>query len=220
MESEQTIQELRQALANANAQLLLAQQLLSGIDDQAAQGLTTGMTPAAMSAVTNPVSYQGNNQIIEGVFNGQNMVGADGKVYTIPANYASKSKLVEGDILKLTIKPDGTFLYKQIGPAERRRVVGTLVRDPATGDFSVVVGGRAYRVILAAITYYKGKPGDEVVILTPADGESQWAAVENIISTNEPEVSSTPMLESGDAAELPSGDEAELPSGAAAELTS
>ncbi|KKU38866.1 MAG: 50S ribosomal protein L7/L12 [Parcubacteria group bacterium GW2011_GWA2_46_39] len=54
--------------------------------------------------------------IIEGVFDGQNMVGPDGKLYSVPANYASKSKLVEGDLLKLTISPDGSFIYKQIGP--------------------------------------------------------------------------------------------------------
>ena len=50
-------------------------------------------------------------KIIEGVFDGQNMVGSDGKTYPVPANYASKSKLVQGDILKLTIADDGTFLY-------------------------------------------------------------------------------------------------------------
>ena len=58
-------------------------------------------------------------KVIEGVFDGQNMVGSDGKTYPVPANYASKSKLVQGDILKLTIAEDGAFLYKQIGPIPR-----------------------------------------------------------------------------------------------------
>ena len=52
-------------------------------------------------------------KVIEGVFDGQNMVGSDGKTYPVPANYASKSKLVQGDILKLTIGDDGAFLYKR-----------------------------------------------------------------------------------------------------------
>src|SRR3989339_2130992 len=43
------------------------------------------------------------DKIIEGVFDGQNMIGPKTKVFPVPANYASKSKLVEGDILKLTI---------------------------------------------------------------------------------------------------------------------
>jgi hypothetical protein len=207
MDTEVSIQELRQAIANAAAQLHHAQQLLDSLE-----GKPLATNPGGVSNLSEP-SYQGNNQIIEGVFNGQNMVGADGKVYTVPANYASKSKLVEGDILKLTIKPDGTFVYKQIGPVERKRMVGTLVVDNMNGEYSVLVSGRAYRVIVAAITYYKGVAGDEVVILTPEDGESVWAAVENLIK-HEDEV----LLPAGDAAELPAGDSAELPSGDAAQL--
>src|SRR5674476_43528 len=63
-------------------------------------------------------------KIIEGVFDGQNMVGSDSKTYPVPANYASKSKLVQGDILKLTITEEGAFLYKQIGPIPRKQVIG------------------------------------------------------------------------------------------------
>src|SRR3989338_7659848 len=52
----------------------------------------------------------------EGTFTGEKMQGDDGKEYTVPANYASKSKLVHGDRLKLTITKSGSFIYKQIGP--------------------------------------------------------------------------------------------------------
>ncbi len=217
MDTDTTLQELRQALANASAQLHLAQQIMDSLDSSSLPAVEQ------RAAVLSEPSFQGNNQIIEGVFNGQNMVGADGKVYTVPANYASKSKLVEGDILKLTIKPDGTFIYKQIGPVERKRMVGTLVIDQTTGDYTVLVSGRAYRVILAAITYFKGAAGDEVVILTPEDGESVWAAVENLIKHGEESLlplGDTAELPSGYAAELPSGESAELPSGEAAELPS
>src|SRR5690606_20099687 len=47
-------------------------------------------------------------KIVEGVFDGQKMAGPDVKEYPVPAIYASKSKLVEGDILKLSIGDDGT----------------------------------------------------------------------------------------------------------------
>jgi hypothetical protein len=142
------------------------------------------------------------------------MVGADGKIYTIPANYASKSKLVEGDILKLTIRADGSFIYKQIGPVERKRWVGTLVSDSHTGEYSALVSGRSYKLILAAVTYYKGQAGDEVIVLTPEDGESTYAAVENLIHHSE----AGSLLPDGAAAELPTGETAELPAGHVAEL--
>ncbi|MCU0679143.1 MAG: hypothetical protein MUC28_01685 [Planctomycetes bacterium] len=119
-------------------------------------------------------------RIIEGVFDGENMIGPDGKQYTVPANYASKSKLVEGDILKLTITHRGTFVYKQIGPIERIRLIGRLEQE-GNGNFIVVVDGRKLRVLTASVTYFKGQSGDEIVVLVPKNGESKWAAVENIV---------------------------------------
>lgn len=116
-------------------------------------------------------------KIIEGVFDGQNMVGSDGKTYPVPANYASKSKLVQGDILKLTIAEDGAFLYKQIGPIPRKQIVGTLKLE--NGHYFVDVNGRMYRVLLASVTYFKAKPGDQVSVNVPEDdSNAEWAALE------------------------------------------
>jgi len=122
----------------------------------------------------------GESKIIEGVFDGESMIGPDGKQYNVPANYASKSKLVEGDILKLTITANGTFIYKQIGPIERARVVGALERG-TSGEYFALADGKRWRLLTASVTYFKGEVGDEVVILVPKNGESKWAAVENIV---------------------------------------
>lgn len=122
--------------------------------------------------------------IVEGVFNGQVMIGPDGKKYSVPANYASKSKLVEGDILKLTITNDGSFIFKQISPVDRARLVGHLIKDKDTSTFVVLAGDKIYKVLMASVTYFKGTEGDEVVILVPKDSDSNWAAVENIIKNN------------------------------------
>lgn len=128
--------------------------------------------------VMHPVN---EGKIVEGVFDGQNMIGSDGKLYMVPPNYASKSKLVEGDIMKLTIQPNGSFLYKQIGPIERQRVMGVLTRDEVTNDWRVVGDGRKYSILTASVTYFKGQAGDDIVILIPKNAPSKWAAVENII---------------------------------------
>lgn len=116
-------------------------------------------------------------KVIEGVFDGQNMVGSDAKTYPVPANYASKSKLVQGDILKLTIADDGSFLYKQIGPIPRKQVVGTLKLE--NGHYFVDVNGKQYRVLLASVTYFKAKPNDQVSVNVPEDdSNAEWAALE------------------------------------------
>lgn len=128
----------------------------------------------------NAMSVSEGGKVIEGIFDGQNMSGPDNKQYPVPANYASKSKLIEGDVLKLTIADDGSFIYKQIGPAERRKVLGILTQDEK-GDYRVMAEGKIFKVLLASLTYFKAESGDEVTIIVPKDHESQWAAVENVI---------------------------------------
>jgi len=122
-----------------------------------------------------------DGKVIEGVFDGQMMIGPDGKKYQVPPNYASKSKLVEGDIMKVTVKGDGTHVYKQIGPVSRRRLIGKLKFDSSTNEHVVICADEVYKVLDASVTYFKGMPGDEVVILVPVSGKSAWAAVENIV---------------------------------------
>lgn len=118
--------------------------------------------------------------VVQGMFDGQIMIGNDGKQYPVPANYASKSKLVEGDLLKLTITPDGSFIYKQIGPAERRHAIGIASQDER-GNYYIIADGKPYRILLASVTYFRVEPGDEVAITIPRDIESSWAAVDNVL---------------------------------------
>jgi len=118
--------------------------------------------------------------VVQGTFDGQSMHGTDGRQYPVPANYASKSKLVEGDMLKLTITSDGSFIYKQVGPAERKHVIG-IVTQNERGSFLIAAEGRLYRVLLASVTYFKLEPGDEVAILLPRDLTATFAAVEQVL---------------------------------------
>lgn len=124
--------------------------------------------------------FEEDSKIIEGMFNGEIMIGPDSKQYSIPANYISKSKIVEGDKMKLTIKKDGTFIYKQIEQTDRVRLVGTLIKDEANKGFAALAEGKAYRVQKASVTYYKGEVGDEITIIIPSNKNSVWAAIENI----------------------------------------
>jgi len=116
------------------------------------------------------------NRIIFGRFDGQNMTGDDGKTYLVRPNYASKSRLVVGDELKLCIEDDGNFVYKQLAPVTRRRMIGIV-----TKEYTVAADNKIYKVLPAMLTYFKTQPGDEAVILTPEFEETQWAALDNII---------------------------------------
>lgn len=126
------------------------------------------------------LDHEEADNIIQGVFDGEQMIGNDKKTYQVPANYASKSKLIPGDVLKLTVLADGRFVYKQIGPVPRKNVIGTLEEAPDS-QYQVNVDGKNYRVLLASVTYYKIKPGDKLSVIVPTDEESEWAAVDHII---------------------------------------
>lgn len=120
-----------------------------------------------------------SDNIIEGIFDGENFVSPEGAIYPVPANYASKSKLVTGDLLKLTIVSDGSFVYKQINPVSRKKVVGVL--EEFGDGWRINVDDQLFNVLTASVTYYKANVGDKVVGLIPKDGKSEWAAIENVM---------------------------------------
>lgn len=164
---EKQIKRLKSLIQEAETNLAAAKELLISIvgDDG------TVITPHGSSL------EDVGGKIVEGVFDGQVMIGPDGKSYPVPANYASKSKLVEGDILKLTIADDGGFIYKQIGPIERKQIIGTLVQHD--GVYYVEANGHEYRILLASVTYFRLNIGDQVTIIIPEDNpDATWAAVE------------------------------------------
>lgn len=175
------IESLRQTITSAEKTIQSAKAMLLQLE---------GKKRAGRKRKTN--SEDGT--IVYGTFDGQIMIGDDGKQYPIPANYASKSKLVEGDMLKLTID-EGNFLYKQVGPIERKNLIGVAGQDES-GNYFIIADGVPYKILLASITYFKIAPGDEVVITVPAEGKSSWAAVENVLQKDEGDNSSKTSTDS------------------------
>ena len=154
---------LRQMIENAERNITAAKQILAQLDN--------GFKKSAKDLEI--------SQIIEGTFDGEKMISLEGKSYPVPANYASKSKLVEGDLLKLSITEDGIFLYKQISPIDRRKIIGTVMSDD-NGKYYVLSEGKKYKVLLASLTYFKAEKGDEVTMVIPKEKISEWAAIEAV----------------------------------------
>ncbi len=123
--------------------------------------------------------FNGDEKMLEGIFDGQNMIAGADKKYPVPANYASKSKLVVGDKLKLTILPNGAFVYKQTELVPRRLATGHLILDGS--QYKVLAEGLEYKVLYASITFFRAKVGDEMTIILPEDITSEWAAIENVL---------------------------------------
>lgn len=165
-DKSQQIAELEQIVKEAEARLNQARAML-----------------AQVAGASQPyVSVAGQaEKVVLGEFTGEYMVDEAKKQYPVPANYASKSKLIEGDQLKLTITADGAFIYKQIGPAPRRRAIGIITYQD--NSYFAKVGDEMYRLLTASVTYFRLSPGDEVTILTPLTKKSEWAAIENVVSS-------------------------------------
>ncbi len=165
---------LKEMLEAAESNMRSAKQILSELTGGSADIKASYVKAAASLSASSE-----GGQVIEGIFDGQHMIGNDGKTYPVPANYASKSKLIAGDVLKLSIGEDGTFIYKQIGPAERRRVVGPLIHE--NGQYKILADGKAYKVLLASVTYYRAEVGDNVTLIVPAIEECEWGAIDNVL---------------------------------------
>lgn len=121
---------------------------------------------------------ENENRIVLGVFNGENMLSEDGRAWPLSQNYASKSRLVQGDRLKLIIQPNGNFIFKQIAPVPRMKVTGKV-----TDTFQIFAAGNTYNILGSSIHYFKLDPGDEVVVILPEETYKtcMWAAVDNVI---------------------------------------
>lgn len=159
---------IKESLTNAEKSLQTAKSLLAQLESKyTPQKKTYGVAEGG--------------KVVEGTFDGQVMIGMDGRQYPVPANYASKSKLVEGDMLKLVITEDGNFIYKQIGPFKRKRIIGLLSENAKEGGYIVESEGKIYKVLLAAVTYHHANPGDEIALVVADNDEAQWGAIENVI---------------------------------------
>ena len=175
--SDDKLLSIQELIDSAMSSLKTANSLLrelTGVADTSRERLTSKASTMGMSAYASTAT-----KVVEGVFDGQNMVDSNGQTYPIPANYASKSKLVEGDGMKLSITDEGKFIYKQIAPIDRRTVVGVLIQED--GQYKVLVEGKAYRILLASITFYRAEVGDQVTIIVPKSSTASWGAVEAVI---------------------------------------
>jgi hypothetical protein len=107
------------------------------------------------------------------------MLWNDWRKYAVPANYASKSKIVQWDKLKLTIDANWKMTYKQIWPIERETKVWLLTKDK--DKFQVVCDWDVYNVLTAAVTHFKAEIWDNISILLPKWKDATFAAIDFII---------------------------------------
>jgi hypothetical protein len=189
------LEELREMITSAERTLLACRHIIAKIEGEEPLASSERFLSERIGSISKNQIASAEGRIIEGVFDGQGMVDGEGKTYPVPANYASKSKIVVGDKMKLTITNEGKFIYKQIGPVKRKNIVGPLTID--NGQYKVLSNGISYKILQASISFHHAKVGDDVSILVPEEGQAEWGAFDAIIPINSP-IESTERKEDED----------------------
>ena len=179
---------LEEVLGHIESEIWRARRLLTQLQwktDKERTDEDNANTKSHEDATNNLMSYNEENgdvKVIEWVYDGYFMIGADKKKYPVPMNYSSKSKLIPGDVLKLRVMQDGKLIYKLIGQADRTFIKATLSKAEETGKFTAISDdGKVYFLNQAAVTYFKGNTGDEMSIIVNTDGIGNFAAIEALI---------------------------------------
>jgi len=168
--NKKNIDLIRQALSAAESSIKLAKQLLNEVE--------SGKDTFAGSSSSGAKNLPG----IIGTFDGENMVTSSGEIFPVPANYASKSKLVVGDTLKM-VEEGGEKRFKQIEHLKRYRTNGIITKKD--GKWRAITPEGSYKVLPAAIEYFKADVGSEVILHLPANNlKVAYAALESIKSAD------------------------------------
>lgn len=176
MENKKAIIAIRDFIITAEKSIKNAKKLLKDVLEENNLSLDSDV-----SLDTNGLSSYNSedSKIIEWVFTWEEMLDGQGHKYPVPANYSSKSKLVQWDKMKLTIAPNGKMLYKQIAPIERETKVGLLTKEKE--KYQIIADWQTYNVLTAAVTHFKWNIWDKVTIIVPAGKQATFAAIDGII---------------------------------------
>lgn len=116
----------------------------------------------------------------EGVFDGQYLIAQDGRKTEVPSNYAAKSKLVYGDILKV-FTDSGRQIFKQIDRVERKIVEGILTKKE--GKWYLLTDIETYKISDASAEYHKAELNDRASALIPAQNPKvPFASLEKVFN--------------------------------------
>ncbi|MFZ2664508.1 MAG: hypothetical protein WAX66_04055 [Patescibacteria group bacterium] len=118
----------------------------------------------------------------EGTFDGQYLVASDGRKTEVPGNYAAKSRLVCGDVLKV-FADNGRQVFKQIDKVERKKIEGILTKKE--GKWFILSDAGSYRILDVAAEFNQAELNDKVSAFIPANNSnSSFAALDRVFKEN------------------------------------
>ena len=125
-----------------------------------------------------------NTTIIEGTFKGDYLLGDDDKRYDVAANYASKSKIIEGSRLRGTIMPDGRIKYTITEKAQYEIKLGKVVVNE-DNETVIQIDDYQAKVLWESITFFRLEVGDEAYIRVPKGQQPEFAVLDSSLTDEE-----------------------------------
>ncbi len=176
MENKKTLLAIRDFIISAEKSIKSSKKLLKDILEENNLSLDSEINLSTKWLN----SYNSDDtKIIEWVFTWEEMLGSDGNKYPIPANYSSKSKLVQWDKLKLAIEPNGKIMYKQIAPIERKYITWLIVKERE--KYQLIAEWKVYDLLTAAVTHFKANIWDSITAIIPEWKQATFAAIESLL---------------------------------------
>ena len=176
MENKKTVVAIRDFIISAEKSIKNAKKLLKDVLDENNLSLDSeiNLDTSWLNSYTSD-----DSKIIEWVFTWEEMLWSDNNKYPVPANYSSKSKLVQWDKLKVTIMPNGKMLYKQIAPIEREFITWLVTKEK--DKYQVVAEWQTYDLLTAAVTHFKANIWDTITVIIPKWKQATFAAIEIVV---------------------------------------
>jgi len=114
----------------------------------------------------------------EGTFDGQYLIASDGRKTEVPGNYAAKSRLVCGDVLKV-FADNGKQVFKQIDKVERKKIDGVLTKKE--GKWCILADTGSYKILDVAAEFNQAELNDKVSAFIPASNlNASFAALDRV----------------------------------------
>ncbi len=129
-------------------------------------------------------NFDSNTKIIEGVFKGDYLLGDDGERYEVAANYASKSKIIEGSRLRGTIMPDGRIKYTITEKAQYELKLGKVVTNEKH-ETLIQIDDYQAKVLWESITFFRLEEGDDAYIRVPKGQKAEFAVIDSSLTEEE-----------------------------------
>lgn len=123
---------------------------------------------------------------VEGKYDGKYIIASDGSKHEVPSNYAAKSRLVYGDILKI-IEEDGKKVFKQIEKVARKNLEGVVTKKE--GKWHVLTEAGSHLLLDRAIEFNQVKLKDLIdVVLPESNLSAPFAAFNKVVKSEAPAV--------------------------------